>query len=290
MELAEWELRKEGIRFASIRVETMHEFISALEEFHPDIIISDYALPEFNGMQALRITKEKNPGIPFIVLTGSTNEITAVECMKAGATDYVIKGHTTRLPFALCEALVQAKVNREKEEAEAGLRKSEMQLKSIIEATADGILAVDNQGKVIRVNSRFIRMWRIPQELIDLGDDNKLLEFVLDQLDNPEAFLAKVRELYVSGKEDKSFILFKDGRVFQRFSSPLILNDSIVGRVWSFTDITDQRKSEQEIRKKVKELEDFYQMAVGRELRMVALKEEIENLKKELEHVKKGNA
>jgi CO dehydrogenase/acetyl-CoA synthase gamma subunit (corrinoid Fe-S protein) len=63
-----------------------------------------------------------------------------------------------------------------------------------------------------------------------------------------------------------------------------------VGRVWSFTDITDQRKSEQEIRKKVKELEDFYQMAVGRELRMVALKEEIENLKKELEHVKKGNA
>jgi PAS domain-containing protein len=268
----------------------MHEFISALEEFHPDIIISDYALPEFNGMQALRITKEKNPGIPFIVLTGSTNEITAVECMKAGATDYVIKGHTTRLPFALCEALVQAKVNREKEEAEAGLRKSEMQLKSIIEATADGILAVDNQGKVIRVNSRFIRMWRIPQELIDLGDDNKLLEFVLDQLDNPEAFLAKVRELYVSEKEDKSFILFKDGRVFQRFSSPLILNDSIVGRVWSFTDITDQRKSEQEIRKKVKELEDFYQMAVGRELRMVALKEEIENLKKELEHVKKGNA
>lgn len=99
-ELAEWQLRTGGLDLISLRVETQDAFLQALDEFQPDLIISDYSMPEFNGMQALKLTLELNREIPFIVLTGSMNEETAAECIKAGASDYVIKEHIYRLPFA----------------------------------------------------------------------------------------------------------------------------------------------------------------------------------------------
>ena len=73
--------------------------------FQPDLIISDYSLPSFDGMQALKITKEFYPTVPFILYTGSMNEETAVTCIKAGAWDYIIKEHSVRLPFAVKEAI-----------------------------------------------------------------------------------------------------------------------------------------------------------------------------------------
>ena len=113
-ELAVMELRKEGLRFEQIRVDTRDPFIKALEEFKPDIVISDYMMPSYNGMLALIDAREYNPSIPFILLTGSMNEETAVECIKAGATDYIIKEHMTRLPFAVKEALDQLRIQNEK--------------------------------------------------------------------------------------------------------------------------------------------------------------------------------
>jgi len=104
-ELAERELKNAKIQFTSLRVETRDAFLNALKEFKPDLIISDYALPEFDGMQALNLAQEFSPLVPFIVMTGSMNEVTAVACMKAGATDYVIKEHRKRLPFSVKEAL-----------------------------------------------------------------------------------------------------------------------------------------------------------------------------------------
>lgn len=86
-ELAERELRKEGISFTSVRVETKDAFLKALEDFRPDLIISDFALPKFDGMQALKLSLEYDPLLPFIVLTGSMNEDIAVACMRAGATN-----------------------------------------------------------------------------------------------------------------------------------------------------------------------------------------------------------
>jgi DNA-binding NtrC family response regulator len=97
VELIEWELNKAGIVFTSKRVETRKDFIRGLKDFKPDIILSDYKLPQFDGMAALELTKELVPSVPFIIVTGSMNEETAVECMKAGATDYVLKAHLARL-------------------------------------------------------------------------------------------------------------------------------------------------------------------------------------------------
>ena len=104
-ELMERELRKAKLSFVVRRVETRDAFLKELKEFPPDLILSDYSLPLFDGMTALRLARIHAPRTPFIVVTGSINEVTAVECMKAGAADYVLKDRLVRLGSAVRAAL-----------------------------------------------------------------------------------------------------------------------------------------------------------------------------------------
>ncbi|MEQ1773937.1 MAG: response regulator [Burkholderiales bacterium] len=132
----------------------------------------------------------------------------------------------------------------ERKRAEMALRRSESQLQGILSATADGILAVDRDGKVIQTNRRFAELWRIPPSLLDSKNDTALLNYVMEQLVDPQAFLEKVQALYASNTEAADIVNFKDGRIFERFTSPLILSGAIVGRVWSFRDITERCRAE----------------------------------------------
>ncbi|HRI45942.1 MAG TPA: PAS domain S-box protein [Ignavibacteriaceae bacterium] len=104
-QLAEYEIKKTIPNYELIVVDNKDDYIFQLENFSADIIISDFKLPAFDGLSALKIQLEKCPTTPFIILTGSMNEDTAVECMKAGAVDYVIKEHIRRLGPALKNAL-----------------------------------------------------------------------------------------------------------------------------------------------------------------------------------------
>ena len=94
-------------------------------------------------------------------------------------------------------------------------------------------------------NARFAELWHIPKELLETHDDNKLIAHVLEQLIDPVAFLEKVKALYHSTDESFDILNFKDGRVFERFSCPLIRESEAAGRVWSFRDITDRVNNEQ---------------------------------------------
>jgi DNA-binding NtrC family response regulator len=105
------------------RVETEEDFLKALDEFVPDIIISDYSMPSFDGMTALKLTLERTPVTPFILVTGSINEDTAVHCMKAGATNYIIKQHLKRLGPAVLHAFEEKKMRIEKLKAEEEIAK-----------------------------------------------------------------------------------------------------------------------------------------------------------------------
>jgi|GEM_PF-409425 len=125
-----------------------------------------------------------------------------------------------------------------RKKAEKALRESEELLRATFNATADGILVVDGRGKISQMNQRFIEMWRIPHELQGSREDEKLLAYVLDQLEDPDGFLAKVRDLYQSSREDLDEIRFKDGRVFERYSCPVIMEGKETGRIWDFRDIT----------------------------------------------------
>ena len=152
----------------------------------------------------------------------------------------------------------------ELKQAEEALRESETLLKATLESTADGILVVNETGQVVATNARFGEMWRIPEQILNTNDDEKLLNCVLDQLKQPEAFLSKVQELYKTSRKDLDILYFKDGRVFERYSEPLIVNNSIAGRVWSFRDITERVEAEAEKAKLQTKLQQSQKMeAIG---------------------------
>jgi PAS domain S-box-containing protein len=129
--------------------------------------------------------------------------------------------------------------------AEEALRVSEEHLRAILDSTDEGIIVVDEQGKHTHTNRRFAEMWRIPQELIEQADDAALLESVLVQLEDPEAFITKVQQLYGSTEDDLDTLRFKDGRVFERRSCPLMRDGRVAGRVWGFRDIAERIRLEE---------------------------------------------
>lgn len=120
--LLQRELKKAEMAFTLHVADTRESFIETLNMFHPDIILSDHSLPAFNSMEAFSIAKKFNPDIPFILVTGTVSEEFAVECMKAGVDDYIIKDSLTRLPSAINAVFASKEIKREKETIE-GLHK-----------------------------------------------------------------------------------------------------------------------------------------------------------------------
>jgi len=121
-EMAEHELRNGGITFQSKRVETKGPFIKELNDFSPDLILSDYTLPHFDGLSALTIAKAQYPDVPFILVSGAIGEELAIKLLKTGATDYVLKSNLKRLVPAVNRALREAKERVERKQADEALQ------------------------------------------------------------------------------------------------------------------------------------------------------------------------
>lgn len=145
---------------------------------------------------------------------------------------------------------------RQRTVADTTLKNTLSLLNASLEATADGILVVDWQGMITSYNQNFVTMWNVPKDVIEARDAERVIHQILPQIRNPEDFRANFRELQIHpGRESFDMIEFLDGKFFERYSKPQKIGDSIVGRVWSFRDITDRKYAEERLLASLQEKE-----------------------------------
>ena len=140
-------------------------------------------------------------------------------------------------------------------ENDDSLREAMSLLSATLESTADGILVVSSEGEIAGVNNQFLTMWGIPREMLATGDDEAVMAFVLEQLRDPAPFVEKVEALYADPAAESHDILeFRDGRTFERYSRPQKVADQVVGRVWSFRDVTAAKVAQDRITRAMADL------------------------------------
>ncbi|MBI3526970.1 MAG: PAS domain S-box protein [Betaproteobacteria bacterium] len=151
-ELALWELKRACIVVDARRVETAAEYRRELEEFKPDLILSDFTMPNFDGTEALAIARDHFPDIPFIFVSGSIGEEHAIRALKQGANDYVMKTNLIRLSSAVVRAIQEQRERTVRRDTEYALRASELRKSAIFESALDCIVTIVAQGRVIEFN------------------------------------------------------------------------------------------------------------------------------------------
>ena len=150
--------RKDGLTYTHRRVASGREFERELEAFAPHVVLSDFSIPGYSGMQAIAKVVGRAPDTPVIIVTGTINEETAVACMQAGAADYVLKDRLMRLPSAVAGALDRARERAGRREAEEALRRTLDDYRSLVDNAVFGILRTDPDGRLDRINPTLVAM------------------------------------------------------------------------------------------------------------------------------------
>lgn len=270
------ELSRSGIKFSKKLVDNKNDFINALKSFEPELIISDYSLPQFDGMSALFLKNEIAPDIPFILVTGSINEDVAVEIMKAGADDYIIKQNLSRLAGAVNQALKKREIIKSKVIIENELKQSEQIFSAFMEYCPVFFFFKDQEARPIRLSSNYEKMLGRPaSEVIGKSMYEIFPEELARKMIQDDLSVLKKNEP-VSVEEEL------DGRVYQTLKFPIKMHDTPPYLAGFTIDVTEQKKSEEALRQKIDELEQFNELTVGRELKMIELKQEVNSLLKEL--------
>ena len=224
-ELSERELRKEGLDFLSLRVETKDDFIKEITEFNPNIILADQSLPHFDGLSALKIAKNKTPNIPFIFVSGKIGEDYGVEMLKEGATDYVLKNNLTKLSHSVIRALNESKEQINREIAEKSLKENEKKYRTLFEKSKNPIFVCQKDGTFIDCNDAGLEFMEKPcseimgnniQNWVKLADFNNLFseEIYVNELVFQVNGIEKILEITITlveiWKEKNYFLQGKD--------------------------------------------------------------------------------
>jgi len=244
-ELAIRELKKEGFVVEWSLVDTEEAFREALDQ-RPKIILADYTLPSFDGLSALKIKQEIVPEIPLVILSGNIGEEIAVECIKSGATDYVLKDKLFRLGPVVKRSLAEAQVHRERREARESLQESEERYRNLIESTYDLIQSVAPDSRFLFVN----RAWQetLGYTKVELPNIN------LWKIIHPQS-LPHCQKIFSQVIKEKSIkniqatFVAKDG-------SPIQVEGNVIGRYMGdkliathgfFRDITERKQAEENV-------------------------------------------
>ncbi|MCF8367353.1 MAG: PAS domain S-box protein [Bacteroidales bacterium] len=227
---------------ATLIVDTKKGFVDALNGFKPDVVLSDYVLPDFDGKQALALHLQFLPDTPFIFVTGQLSEETTIELLKLGAWDYIMKDHIKRLPVSIKNVLdlhIERKANKEKEQR---IGESEKRYKSLSELTFEGIL-IHKNGVVKDCNLSYCRMYGYQrEELLETNFIEKLIH-----PDSQQAVIDNISKGETSQYEAKG--VRKDGSVFpvEQEGKAIIYNGELV-RVVAIRDITSRKEALAEIK------------------------------------------
>ncbi|HEY9508489.1 MAG TPA: ATP-binding protein [Verrucomicrobiae bacterium] len=279
-ELVEYALRQGGFDFSFRRVETETEFLDALKRFRPSVILSDHGLPAFDGFAALSLAQKKIPEAPFIFVTGSLGEETAIQALKDGAADFVLKDHLANLAPALHRALRQADVHLRRQRAERALQSSEERYRSLVEISPDALF-VQTDDKIVFINSAGVK-------LFDHDDVNAVLGKSAVDFFHPDE-RAEIRErLRVLLKEQKP-ISFLEHRVVrpdgslvevEMAAAPLTFEGRKSAQV-IVHEISDRKLAEAEIRRLNLKLE---QRVIERTAELEAANKELEAFSYSVSH------
>src|SRR5665647_561150 len=246
IELIQYELKKGGIIYLSEIVQNEEEYDNALKNFIPDIILSDYALPSFNGLAAFEIKEKISPLTPLIFVSGTIGEENSIELIKNGVTDFVLKDKMFSLPLKVKRALEEAEAKQQKIETDEKLKQSENRFRSLIENAPDGISLLGVDGKIVYASPATQHIMGItPEEAIGIDpkdythpdDLGPFLTLLNDLLQKPGgSFTTQYRFRH------------KDGswRWLESTVSNLLSKSWVKAIVFNYRDITERKLAEEE--------------------------------------------
>jgi PAS domain S-box-containing protein len=155
VELLHRELRRAGFNFTSTVVQTEADFTREVRANRPQMVLADYSLPQWRGLEAVEVLRREKLDVPLILVSGSLGEVNAVECLKQGATDYVLKGTLTRLPVAIRRALEERRLREQRKQAEDALHQSEERFQALANGIPQLAWMAEPDGHIFWYNQRW---------------------------------------------------------------------------------------------------------------------------------------
>lgn len=256
--LMEAKLTGEGIPCELTQVKSEEEFRARLGKCSFDLIISDFTLPTYTGMAALGVAKELQPDIPFIFVSGTIGEERAIEGLKAGATDYILKDRWHRLGQAVRRAMREAQARAERRQMEQQVRLQS----SALEAVANGIMLTDKNGKILFVNKSFCEMTGYTADEV-LGQTPRLL----NSGKHDREFFDELWRTILAGQvwQGELFNRRKDGNIFpeEMAITPLFDSSGVVTHFVAVKQNVSKRKLLEEQLRQAQKMEGIGQLAGG---------------------------
>jgi PAS domain S-box-containing protein len=253
------ELQRGGYDVEFERVETANAMQLALTQKTWDLILSDYTMPQFDAPHALEVLKASGLDLPFIIISGTIGEDTAVTALKAGANDFFVKGKFARLGPAIKRELRETESRRERRQAEAALTASEKRFRSLIEHAPDGIALLGLNGKLLQVTPSTQQILGYTLEEAESQDPA-----LLTHPDDLPALLGLLSDLIQNpGKVvcTEYRFLHKDGswRWLESTISNLIAEPSVEAIVFNYRDITDQKRAEEALHRSEEQYRSLFE-------------------------------